>query len=620
VPAATNSRIGSKLAWVAALAALLVAGAASAAEVVKMRMGNHPTYTRVVFELDSAAGYRFEKRETGEGAGEIVVTLDAVSHPKRIDWKTVMVEDLSVEPQGERAVARIELKKTPSRVREMMLAKPPRIVLDLVFPEADLARVRARAKALEVAKAREAAEAEKVQQEVAPDADSVARAGVPAVPSQPKPRDRAAIAKTPPSSGPSRASSAQAATTRTGASRTASARPAEPKAAKPPETAKRDTPETNTARALGKDPKGLAAKPNAKSAAAAKPDPVATVPTAKTPAAATTVLAAKTSDAEAAEARPAQKGDAEVAEVNERPEPTRRSALTRPDEKPSVADPGKPAEGSSPAGQAVARSDTDPSARPDTAPPIRERRSTEKRRVADAAPNEPAQAATEESGDSNMMVFGGVAGGLLLLLVAVLMLRRRSALPNDLDVTAVAEEQGRLDSTPDGGFAFAAEPAAEEEAELVRAPIFDENPAPEPTPDPVAAETRPVEVDIAAGPGLFDEDDTEKESETMDLESHDLPVEQTASELPTQLGIGAAEAGDSDIARLVRDLERRVVQLETRLDESTDARERLERQMAAQAEELRVQRAAIARTQRALRSLNRPGDEQATEPALREPS
>ena len=67
-------------------------------------------------------------------------------------------------------------------------------------------------------------------------------------------------------------------------------------------------------------------------------------------------------------------------------------------------------------------------------------------------------------------------------------------------------------------------------------------------------------------------------------------------------------------------LERRVAQLETRLDESVDARERLERQVAAQSEELRVQRAAIARTQRALRSLNRGVEEQATVPALREPS
>ncbi|MBW2665593.1 MAG: hypothetical protein JRE13_04815 [Deltaproteobacteria bacterium] len=60
--------------------------------------------------------------------------------------------------------------------------------------------------------------------------------------------------------------------------------------------------------------------------------------------------------------------------------------------------------------------------------------------------------------------------------------------------------------------------------------------------------------------------------------------------------------------------------MEARLDESNEARERLERQVETQAEELRVQRAAIARTQRAVRSLNRPDEDQATEPALRDPS
>ena len=67
-------------------------------------------------------------------------------------------------------------------------------------------------------------------------------------------------------------------------------------------------------------------------------------------------------------------------------------------------------------------------------------------------------------------------------------------------------------------------------------------------------------------------------------------------------------------------MERRIAQVEARLDESIDARERLERQVAAQSEELRVQRAAIARTQRALRSLSRSEEDQATEPAPRDPN
>jgi phage-related tail protein len=79
---------------------------------------------------------------------------------------------------------------------------------------------------------------------------------------------------------------------------------------------------------------------------------------------------------------------------------------------------------------------------------------------------------------------------------------------------------------------------------------------------------------------------------------------------------GGGDGGE--VARLIRELDARVGQLEAKLGESNEARERLERQVAAQAEELRVQRAAIARTQRALRGMNK-SEEEATEPALRDP-
>ena len=68
------------------------------------------------------------------------------------------------------------------------------------------------------------------------------------------------------------------------------------------------------------------------------------------------------------------------------------------------------------------------------------------------------------------------------------------------------------------------------------------------------------------------------------------------------------------------EFERRMAAMETRVEELVDAKERLERQVAAQTEELRVQRAAIARTQRAVRNLGRTGEEAPTEPALRDPS
>jgi hypothetical protein len=60
----------------------------------------------------------------------------------------------------------------------------------------------------------------------------------------------------------------------------------------------------------------------------------------------------------------------------------------------------------------------------------------------------------------------------------------------------------------------------------------------------------------------------------------------------------------------------RLTQLEARLDDLLDSRERIERQMAAHTEELRVQRAAIARTQRVVRALTR-GETEGGEPLQR---
>jgi hypothetical protein len=63
-------------------------------------------------------------------------------------------------------------------------------------------------------------------------------------------------------------------------------------------------------------------------------------------------------------------------------------------------------------------------------------------------------------------------------------------------------------------------------------------------------------------------------------------------------------------------LEQRMRGLEERLEQLVHSRERLERQVAAQTEELRVQRAAIARTQRVVRSMSKPED-LVTEPVPR---
>ena len=102
------------------------------------------------------------------------------------------------------------------------------------------------------------------------------------------------------------------------------------------------------------------------------------------------------------------------------------------------------------------------------------------------------------------------------------------------------------------------------------------------------------------------------------LAMSDLPADPNHVEPPPPPVVASAPGPDTDVLRVVHELERRMAQLETKLEESNEARDRLERQVAAQSEELRVQRAAIARTQRALRTMSRGDDDKATEPALRE--
>jgi hypothetical protein len=199
-------------------------------------------------------------------------------------------------------------------------------------------------------------------------------------------------------------------------------------------------------------------------------------------------------------------------------------------------------------------------------------------------------------------------------MLVVLLLRRRR-LPNDLDVTALVDDDEPASITE--GLDFGAGERAGGERDSIPTPPARHvaSPAPRPAPTPP----------IAAPAGVFSDTDqdlfepSEKGESKMNQETSDLPTSRTGRPVATQV-TAATSAGDSELGRLVRELERRVAQLETRLDEANDARERLERQVAAQSEELRVQRAAIARTQRALRGLNRGEEEQATEPALRDPN
>jgi hypothetical protein len=428
----------------------------------------------------------------------------------------------------------------------MILANPPRIVFDLVFPESQLAAIRTRA-AQKKAAANPAPEkpvAVATQQpKTAVTPPSTAKPAPVAKKTDPAPRPTQPVAKKTEPPPPARKS-------------------APTPIAKQPEPSPKPTPT-----------KGISA-------------PTKTTSTPK-PAASQTAAAALPAKPSATE--PVLKPGAGLA----------GKTATLP------ARPKPPSDAEKLAASKTAKRPSRPSARPGAS------KVTEPKRAATPAPAAPQPG----GGGFDLVLWGSVAAGTLLVLVVAALVMRRRSLPNDMDVTAVAEEQAADAAIPDGGFSMQESSAeASLDAPSMAERFTDVAPAAAPE-----VESRPAEMDIAAGPGLFDDEDPEKENESMDLENSGM--EQTASEMPTQLGGGAASAGagDADVSRLVRELERRMAQMETRLDEATEARERLERQVAAQAEELRVQRAAIARTQRALRSLNRPAEEQATEPAIREP-
>lgn len=97
------------------------------------------------------------------------------------------------------------------------------------------------------------------------------------------------------------------------------------------------------------------------------------------------------------------------------------------------------------------------------------------------------------------------------------------------------------------------------------------------------------------------------------LESR-MPISpDSPSPVSEQRPVDTAGADESRLEGLAR----RVEALEFALERALQGRERLEAQLAAQGEELRVQRAALARTQRAVRSLSRSGDPRRDDGVLR---
>ncbi len=116
----------------AAIALGIFAQPAYAAKLVDVRIGSHPEFTRIVIELDEPSGYRIERRTHDDGSGEILVTIEAASVPRSIRSGSSLVEWVTVEKVLGRSMARIQLSDAGLGLREMILTKPSRIVLDVM--------------------------------------------------------------------------------------------------------------------------------------------------------------------------------------------------------------------------------------------------------------------------------------------------------------------------------------------------------------------------------------------------------------------------------------------------------------------------------------------------------
>lgn len=494
-----------------------------AAEVVDMRLGRHPAFTRVVFELDAPAGYSLEQSIGAEGVTELVVTLDARGKDERKTLANSFVSGVTLESAGARSVARIRIPKSGLRVKEMILGGPPRIVLDVLAPVTQKP-------------------ATKTAAAPAPKPARTTTTSKPVAETR-----QAAVTPTPPASINKATSPAP--------SRVAARQVASPKPAKKPAAA----------------PAPAARKPAPTAAPPAKAKAPAATPARVTPPAA-----------------PAAKPAAKVAKTP--PPPARK--------KPSL--PAAPA------------------------------------------------AAPAPSNDS-LFTPTNLGGGLALLALVGggtwFMLRRRggkeliseedfasdpmsadnpfATLDDDLTVAPGADAGSQSATTAEVGF-------GESEDELPEANVVDEFSSDDGGMGDTDVTMASTAVDSGPQADLFDtavteaipaaDDDTNvpgDEAAAAAGENMEAFGDTVDAGMDTMPPAGASAGGSDDVMRMLREFEQRVASLESRLDEVSEAKERLERQVTAQTEELRVQRAAIARTQRALRNLSRPDDESPTEPALR---
>ena len=109
-------------------------------------IGQHAGFSRVVLELDSAVGYKVERTTPTSGADEWVISLDAGAKPRSVHRRFDFIESVEIVPtSGTRSTVRVRLRGEDLKLSEMILANPPRIVVDVMGPTEPTATSRARA-------------------------------------------------------------------------------------------------------------------------------------------------------------------------------------------------------------------------------------------------------------------------------------------------------------------------------------------------------------------------------------------------------------------------------------------------------------------------------------------
>lgn len=131
-PMAVAARFPRGLCLAGACAALLAfAGGARAAELLNVRLGYHADKTRVVFDLDTAAGYRIARQSNSE----LVIEFDARASEEAIPGNGKPLRWVTIEGEGGRSRVRMILAG-PVKLNAQVLRRPDRVVLDLLPPTA----------------------------------------------------------------------------------------------------------------------------------------------------------------------------------------------------------------------------------------------------------------------------------------------------------------------------------------------------------------------------------------------------------------------------------------------------------------------------------------------------